>query len=324
MYKAKVEELKQIFPEKHDLVLLGALNRTNGDVQEATNLLLEVSSGNKKKSVNGSGKKPSQKHGWKSIDQSSPTKLKYSSSRTVSTSSQNNHPYDQISDMESIKSPQSSHHVTSSTSKSNSKSVSKNTSTSYESDGPDQELYKSERHDAIKLRRQMQKLREKAHKAYLAGDDETSRQLRTQADSISGELSVLQEEAAQRIFEANNPNPESAPNNSTSIDAFGIPTSLYRLDLHGLHSDEAIYFVQDRIEDLAIRWNEAMRNGQFGLASCSPLQIITGHGVHQSANSVLRPAVEAYLSENKFIFDSRTGSFLVTIPDVEMLQALTS
>ncbi|KEH25762.1 Smr (small MutS-related) domain protein [Medicago truncatula] len=85
---------------------------------------------------------------------------------------------------------------------------------------------------------------------------------------IAGEL---HRQAAAKIFEITN-----------------RKNNIWRIDLHGLHGEEATYFLQERLNEIK--------------TEAKPLEVITGVGKHSNGKPVLPIKVPNFLSDNKYQF----------------------
>ena len=76
---------------------------------------------------------------------------------------------------------------------------------------------------------------------------------------------------------------------------------LTKIDVHGLHSEEAVYLVLQRLDFLR----------QFDVTE---LSIITGVGSHSIGRAVIQPALISALEENHYSYDNRiAGQILVRV-----------
>ncbi|RUP49117.1 hypothetical protein BC936DRAFT_143257 [Jimgerdemannia flammicorona] len=155
--------------------------------------------------------------------------------------------------------------------------------------------YLRERAQAINLGTQRNRLFQRATAAYLRGDGAAARALSLEARRLNTLMRSTHAEASKRIFAARN-----------SEGAF--------VDLHGLHVDEAVSVLGERLEMLA---GEGFRGVVY---------VVTGTGHHSGALGIgsskakLRPAIEAWLEEGGWRFaetsvvgDTKGGVFAVEV-----------
>lgn len=134
----------------------------------------------------------------------------------------------------------------------------------------------------------------RATEYYLKGDGAKARLYSMEAKRYNRLMQAMHTEASQRIFESR-----------SQHEAF--------LDLHGLHEDEAIEMMDQRLRE--------MKSHYSGI-----IYIVTGTGHHSGANglskrqSKLKPAVQAYLksehyrfAETSMVGDSKGGIFAVDL-----------
>jgi DNA-nicking Smr family endonuclease len=134
----------------------------------------------------------------------------------------------------------------------------------------------------------------KATEYYLKGDGAKAKLYSMEAKHYNRLMQEMHTEASQRIFEQR-----------SQHEAF--------IDLHGLHEDEAIHIIQDRLLHLKSTYN--------GI-----IYIVTGTGHHSGANglskkqSKLKPTVYNYLKQENYRFaetnmlgDTKGGVFAVDL-----------
>lgn len=126
---------------------------------------------------------------------------------------------------------------------------------------------------------------------YLQGDGAKAKAYSNEAKYYNRLMQQMHTEASQRIFEERNQN-----------EAF--------VDLHGLHVDEALDILHERLEKL---------KGYGGI-----VYVVTGTGHHSGAQSrkgsKLKPSVEAYLRDENYRFaetsiegDNKGGIFAIDV-----------
>eukprot|EP01129_Flabellula_baltica_P013784 TRINITY_DN6476_c0_g1_i1.p1 TRINITY_DN6476_c0_g1~~TRINITY_DN6476_c0_g1_i1.p1 ORF type:complete len:375 (+),score=85.45 TRINITY_DN6476_c0_g1_i1:1033-2157(+) len=146
----------------------------------------------------------------------------------------------------------------------------------------DPDLYFRERRTAIRAFKKKSTLFKKASRAYESGNFREAKRLaekgRMQAE-VAYDYNIA---ASERIFEENNRG-----------------KGLKKLDLHGLHPDEAVYYTCDRIELLKEKLLEQDVKGV-------KLDIITGWGRGQTGNAVLRPTIEELMLRNNINYKEDT------------------
>jgi DNA-nicking Smr family endonuclease len=130
-------------------------------------------------------------------------------------------------------------------------------------------MYETERKEAILLANARNKLFEQATQAYLRGDRATAKALSLRAKGLDVEMRQEQALAAESIL---------AKRNSGDANI---------LDLHGLHTSEAVEAVAGRVKSLS--------GGPF-----SHLDVITGTGHHtRTKHAHLRKAIQAWCTEHQ-------------------------
>jgi hypothetical protein len=158
------------------------------------------------------------------------------------------------------------------------------------------DIYHTYRQEAIKVRRQRDKLREQAQACYLNGNDAEQRNKLAQVRSLAQRLEELNSNAAARIFEHHN----SAE--------FGF--GKFKMDLHGLHAQEAVEFLDARLRELCAELESVWDTSQW-----QKLDVVVGKGIHQDGSTILQPAVREFLEKARFKFEwlSRYGTFSITL-----------
>eukprot|EP01120_Amphizonella_sp_Union-15-10_P013018 TRINITY_DN5964_c0_g1_i1.p1 TRINITY_DN5964_c0_g1~~TRINITY_DN5964_c0_g1_i1.p1 ORF type:complete len:343 (-),score=78.26 TRINITY_DN5964_c0_g1_i1:102-1130(-) len=156
-------------------------------------------------------------------------------------------------------------------------------------DSPD--IYRIHRRSAVKASNKRNKLFKMATSAYERGEYGKAKQLVDEGRKQSRIAWEYNKQAAERIFEYQN-------------DRLGLS----EIDFHGLHVDEAVAFLEERLELL----NQD--------SSVPQLVAITGVGNHQFANAMLRPAIMEFLNDRKFKFyESRPGQFVISVKRPKMM-----
>ncbi|MCO5558969.1 hypothetical protein L7F22_051181 [Adiantum nelumboides] len=180
------------------------------------------------------------------------------------------------------------------------------------------DLYLIKRRDALKVSRASGKHSHGAYKAFLNGDYNKAKVLSKQAREERVEAERLHAEAAKEILEARN--------GETAKD-------LWRLDLHGLHANEAVAVLQHRLQEI----EKGMSNPSYvqagslsqrssknldvekGSALKSPLlakdlKVITGVGNHSRGVGSLPVAIQSFLIQNRYKFEELRPGVVVVHP----------
>ena len=134
----------------------------------------------------------------------------------------------------------------------------------------------------------------KATEYYLKGDGARAKLYSMEAKHYNRLMQEMHTEASQRIF-----------NQRSKHEAF--------IDLHGLHEDEALDMVEDRLQHLKTSYSGV-------------IYIVTGTGHHSGASglskkqSKLKPSIQQYLKQEHYRFaetsmvgDNQGGIFAVEI-----------
>ncbi|CAL8471542.1 g11084 [Coccomyxa elongata] len=158
------------------------------------------------------------------------------------------------------------------------------------SDADNQRLYKSQRVEALKLKREMEMRYAEAHKAWDRNDRSLSEQLMQRAHQCRDRYKAAQAAASENIFKRKNK----------------IVQNSWKVELHALHVPEAIEKTDQIYRVLK------------DLPSTKTLELITGKGLHSEGNIArLLPAVEGYLKEKNLVYHVNGGCIIVDIPDVD-------
>lgn len=189
----------------------------------------------------------------------------------------------------------------------------------------DDDIYISNRKDALKTMRSASRHSKAASSAFLKGDHFSAQYHSTKARAEWHTAEELNSDAAKRIL--------SSRNNENDI---------WRLDLHGLHATEAIQALQEhlfRIECQGLPKSSTTSNGvrENGLGHStlgslnsmdreklniqSPiklrslaLHVITGVGNHSRGQAALPTAVRSFLNENRYRFEEMRPGVITVWP----------
>jgi DNA-nicking Smr family endonuclease len=154
------------------------------------------------------------------------------------------------------------------------------------------EQYETIREKAITKANIRNSLFEQATQAYISGDKSRAATLSKQARLIDQTMRQLNHEAAELIFHERN----SKFNTDTVI------------DLHGLHRDEALSYLEERIEHLRAKHYHG----------CLHIILGTGHHSKSGHGSRLLPTIERFLKSHAFTYidsskDKRGGMLSINI-----------
>lgn len=154
------------------------------------------------------------------------------------------------------------------------------------------EQYETIRENAIKKANLRNSLFEQATQAYISGDKSRAATLSKQARLIDQSMRQLNHEAAELIFHERN-----AKLKTNTI-----------IDLHGLHRDEALSYLEERIEHLRAEHYHG----------CLHVILGTGHHSKSGHGSRLLPSIEHFLKTNDFTYvdsskDKRGGMLSINI-----------
>ncbi|KAI8329280.1 hypothetical protein EDC96DRAFT_529519 [Choanephora cucurbitarum] len=155
-------------------------------------------------------------------------------------------------------------------------------------------IYMKEREKAIEYGMLRNRFFSKATEYYLKGDGARAKLYSMEAKHYNRLMQEMHTEASQRIF-----------NQRSKHEAF--------IDLHGLHEDEALDIVEDRLQHLKTSYSGV-------------IYIVTGTGHHSGASglskkqSKLKPSIQQYLKQEHYRFaetsmvgDNQGGIFAVEI-----------
>eukprot|EP00775_Hariotina_reticulata_P004766 gene4766-5016_t len=185
------------------------------------------------------------------------------------------------------------------------------------------DVYRQLRHRALKLSHKWQKALRKAAAARAAGDHAAAHQLTAEAQTLKEQADAAHAEAALKIEVSTNVN-----------------SGLWELDLHGLHSKEALQALQQRLDLLQELLLDVMSLRSTGHASTASsvnlelskigsgqqllesshvsrlpaLRVIVGKGNHSSGGEATLPrAVEHYLIDAQYKYLLRGGAIEVKL-----------
>jgi hypothetical protein len=163
----------------------------------------------------------------------------------------------------------------------------------------DDAAYQSFRAQALKARRQRDRLREQAQTHYLHGEDKLRRDKLAQARALSEQIQQLNDSAADHIFNFKN-------RQGTGMDDF-------KMDLHGLHAREAVRYLDHRILDLSAALADV-----YDVKERKDLLVVVGKGIHQRGTIMLQPAIQEFLktAQVRSKWKPEEGTFHVSIPRV--------
>jgi len=140
------------------------------------------------------------------------------------------------------------------------------------------DIYLQCRFPAIRALRERDNLYTKATKSYEAGNHRLAQQQAEEAKHQSQLAYEYNKQAAKKIFRYYNA---------------GLGPG--RIDLHGLHVNESLEYLQERLIKLSAD------------DSIEKLTVITGVGKHQAGNAMIGPAVVEYLNDNYYKFLESQG-----------------
>ncbi|EPS74225.1 hypothetical protein M569_00531 [Genlisea aurea] len=150
------------------------------------------------------------------------------------------------------------------------------------------DVYLLHRKEAIAMTRSASRCSKASNEAYLRGDHIGARLSSIKAREQWNAARKLNSKAANEILKLRNSGNE-----------------IWRLDLHGLHADEAIVALRERLQ--------ALESSSLSPRRRQPrlLQVITGKGNHSQGPAALPSAVRSFLHENGYHFDEKPGVMVV-------------
>ncbi|KAJ3391843.1 hypothetical protein HDU84_005194 [Entophlyctis sp. JEL0112] len=166
-------------------------------------------------------------------------------------------------------------------------------------------LYTKQRQEAAEAAEARNRLFQRAAEMYRTGNMAAAKNFSAQAREMDLTVQRLNREAGDRIFSLRNSALVAGGATGNALSA----TSMERIiDLHGLHGDEAVHYVESAID--------ALRRESFE----GKVTIITGTGHHSRGSfAKVSPQIRAYLKGKKFSFqegtlkDGRGGLFVVRL-----------
>ncbi|XP_020535153.1 uncharacterized protein LOC105634656 isoform X2 [Jatropha curcas] len=187
------------------------------------------------------------------------------------------------------------------------------------------DVYLSQRRNALRMMRLASKHSRAATNAFMRGDHFSAHQLSLKARNEWLDAEGLNAKAAKEILSIRNS--EKNP---------------WKLDLHGLHTVEAVQALQERLEKIEIQLNQLVspsrantkietvhssleplsgmgvenldkQQTEFRQRSAS-LQVITGVGNHSRGQATLPTAVRSFLTENRYHFDEVKPGVIAVCP----------
>nr|ACU20021.1 unknown [Glycine max] len=184
----------------------------------------------------------------------------------------------------------------------------------------DDDIYISNRKDALRTMRSASRHSRAASSAFLRGDHFSAQHHSMKARAERHTAEELNSDAAKKIL--------SVRNNENDI---------WKLDLHGLHATEAIQALQEhlyRIESQGFSKSSATSNGvkENGLGHSTlgslnfmdreaplrlrplALHVITGVGNHSRGQAALPTAVRSFLNENRYRFEEMRPGVITVWP----------
>jgi len=171
--------------------------------------------------------------------------------------------------------------------------------------------YSSLRKEALEATKHWESWMKLTYLAYRKGDQSELRRCKQEAGRWRLQVEELNEQAATRTLEQNNMNRGD-----------------YEIDLHGLHCDEALRALEERL--VLIKKTKGTSDWTHSYPSGGPsqgrrgkkrpegrlptLRIVTGQGLHSAGGeAVLRRTVRNWLIERGFSFDEAAGFFDLTL-----------
>ncbi|WJX82715.1 hypothetical protein P8452_65437 [Trifolium repens] len=180
------------------------------------------------------------------------------------------------------------------------------------------DIYISQRKDALKTMRSASRHSKAAANAFLKGEHFSAQQHSVRAREEWNNADKLNSEAATKILSIRNSD-----------------NDIWRLDLHGLHAAEAVQALQEhlhRIETQGFSKSSALSNGvkkngsvnfmdSDNLDKQAPiklrslgLHVITGVGNHSRGQAALPTAVRSFLGENRYRFEETRPGVITVWP----------
>ncbi|EGC30728.1 hypothetical protein DICPUDRAFT_41017 [Dictyostelium purpureum] len=147
-----------------------------------------------------------------------------------------------------------------------------------------EEMYQKNQAEVDKIAKERDELHKQADKAFEDGNKSLGFELREKAKAKTKELEQASKQASRAVFNAKN-----AKNDK------------YTVDLHGLHANDAIDLLKERMDEIK--------------GSKKQFTIITGAGNHSDANGPkIKPMVHKLLKEQNITFEEvNNGSITCTI-----------
>ncbi|XP_052203057.1 uncharacterized protein LOC127808519 [Diospyros lotus] len=212
------------------------------------------------------------------------------------------------------------------------------TSIPIEPEWEEDDAYSIHRKEAIRMMRSAAQHSRAAADAYLRGDHFTAKEYSTKGKEEWLAAERLNAKAAKEIFRIRNSN-----------------KGLWEMDLHGLHSREAVQALQERLQKIESLLpldqsasphinskGTTMVRSWKSLSSTEPeveklhesrasswqkstsLNVITGRGNHSHGEAVLPTAIRNFLSENGYRFDETRPGLITVRPKFHSLERLTN
>lgn len=183
------------------------------------------------------------------------------------------------------------------------------------------DIYLSSRRDALKMSRASGKHARGAYNAFMGGDYSKAKVLSKQAREERAEAEKMHAEAAKQILQARN------------------GENLWHLDLHGLHANEAVAALQQRLLEIETAFlnpscaedvSTSHRSTQklrpchgpalHGLPFTQELKVITGVGNHSRGGGSLPMAIQSFLTQNRYKFEESKPGVVAVRPKFQFLK----